>query len=104
MSKDWVARLVERAENSQPTVDSSQDKFINVLGMKLRIPDSQPTVHTNNCWGNVDYSPLAPTDKLNVKVSPGMAGVLTAATITAATNPVACWSILSQRCNGCYGS
>ncbi|WP_341749069.1 hypothetical protein [Candidatus Tisiphia endosymbiont of Sialis lutaria] len=47
MSKDWVARLVERAENSQPTV------------------------HTNNCWGNIDYSPLAPTDKLNVKVPLG---------------------------------
>lgn len=47
MSKDWVAQLFER------------------------VKDSQPTVHTNNCWGNVDYSPLAPTDKLNVKVPLG---------------------------------
>ncbi|WP_341752383.1 MULTISPECIES: hypothetical protein [unclassified Candidatus Tisiphia] len=49
----------------------SKDKFTNILGIPLRVKDSQPTVYTNNCWGNIDYSPLAPTDKLNVKISPG---------------------------------
>ncbi|WP_425363471.1 hypothetical protein [Candidatus Tisiphia endosymbiont of Hybos culiciformis] len=47
--------------------------------------NAQPTVRTNNCWGNMDYSPLAPTDTLNVKVSPALIGVLTGGAISAAT-------------------
>ena len=54
-------------------------------GISTGNSDFQPTVHTNNCWGNMDYSPLAPTDTLNVKISPALTGVLTGGVISAAT-------------------